>query len=270
MRWNRAPGARRRSGRRISFGLKRPRTTGTARLMRQQAKYQRQCSPLRHLGQGEVDTIAGFSWSLDGTIHVILVERLAVTYRNPGCDRTAAGCSQRRQELAEVSLPAERRGAGGHPVPHENDVRRAVQAGLEITREVARLSEQAERRFGIRCADRGAPCGWRIWTPPKMTCTGWPPTRPRGYLVSHRGRPLIEAAEREGVTGKWCRSGLSRRRRRCGEVLEGQRPRARGASAHGMGPADGLRQPLLLLPVGSRLGWGVLEDQRLETFLRSG
>jgi hypothetical protein len=27
-------------------------------------------------------TIAGFSWSLDGTIHVILVERLAVTYRD--------------------------------------------------------------------------------------------------------------------------------------------------------------------------------------------
>ena len=44
--------------------------------MRQQAKYQRQCSPLRDLGQGEVDTIAGFSWSLDGIIHVILVERL--------------------------------------------------------------------------------------------------------------------------------------------------------------------------------------------------
>ena len=73
---------------------------------------------------------------------------------------------------------------------------------MEITREVARLSEQAERRFGIRCADRGAPCGWRIWTPPKMTCTGWPPTRPRGYLVSHRGRPLIEAAETRGRDGK--------------------------------------------------------------------
>ena len=37
----------------------------------------------------------------------------------------------------------------GHPIAHENDVRRAVQAGLEITREVARLSEQARRRFGI-------------------------------------------------------------------------------------------------------------------------
>jgi class 3 adenylate cyclase len=37
----------------------------------------------------------------------------------------------------------------GHPIGHEDDVRRAVHAGLEITREVARLSEQARRRFGI-------------------------------------------------------------------------------------------------------------------------
>ena len=36
----------------------------------------------------------------------------------------------------------------GHPKAHENDVRRAVAAGLEITRAVARLSEQAERKFG--------------------------------------------------------------------------------------------------------------------------
>ena len=37
----------------------------------------------------------------------------------------------------------------GHPIAHEDDVRRAVHAGLDITREVARLSEQAKRRFGI-------------------------------------------------------------------------------------------------------------------------
>src|SRR3984893_12549431 len=37
----------------------------------------------------------------------------------------------------------------GHPLAHEDDVRRAVHAGLEITREVARLSEQARRRIGI-------------------------------------------------------------------------------------------------------------------------
>ena len=37
----------------------------------------------------------------------------------------------------------------GHPIAHEDDVRRAVHAGLDITREVARLSGQARRRFGI-------------------------------------------------------------------------------------------------------------------------
>lgn len=37
----------------------------------------------------------------------------------------------------------------GYPKAHEDDVRRAVHAGLEITREVARLSEQARRRFEI-------------------------------------------------------------------------------------------------------------------------
>jgi class 3 adenylate cyclase/tetratricopeptide (TPR) repeat protein len=38
----------------------------------------------------------------------------------------------------------------GHPVAHEDDVRRAVQAGLEITRAVRSLSERAQRRFGVR------------------------------------------------------------------------------------------------------------------------
>lgn len=37
----------------------------------------------------------------------------------------------------------------GHPIAHEDDVRRAVHAGLEITREVGRLSEQALRRFAV-------------------------------------------------------------------------------------------------------------------------
>nr|WP_305728644.1 adenylate/guanylate cyclase domain-containing protein [Mycobacterium sp. GA-1285] len=38
----------------------------------------------------------------------------------------------------------------GYPSAHEDDVYRAVHAGLEITREVARLSDQADRRFGAR------------------------------------------------------------------------------------------------------------------------
>jgi class 3 adenylate cyclase len=42
----------------------------------------------------------------------------------------------------------------GHPAAHEDDVRRAVLAGLEITREVARLSAQAKRRFGIEITVR--------------------------------------------------------------------------------------------------------------------
>jgi class 3 adenylate cyclase/tetratricopeptide (TPR) repeat protein len=37
----------------------------------------------------------------------------------------------------------------GHPKAHENDVRRAVQAGLDITREVATLSERVQKRFGF-------------------------------------------------------------------------------------------------------------------------
>ena len=37
----------------------------------------------------------------------------------------------------------------GHPKAHENDVRRAVQAGLDITREVATLSERVRTRFGF-------------------------------------------------------------------------------------------------------------------------
>ena len=37
----------------------------------------------------------------------------------------------------------------GYPRAHENDVRRAVQAGLDITRDVARLCELTRQRFGV-------------------------------------------------------------------------------------------------------------------------
>lgn len=37
----------------------------------------------------------------------------------------------------------------GHPHAHEDDVQRAVQAGLDITREVAGLSQRVRRRFGF-------------------------------------------------------------------------------------------------------------------------
>lgn len=45
-------------------------------------------------------------------------------------------------------------GVFGHPRAHENDVRRAVQAGLEITREIAKLSERVRSRFGFEISVR--------------------------------------------------------------------------------------------------------------------
>lgn len=68
-------------------------------------------------------------------------------------------------------------GLFGHPIAHDDDVGRAVKAGLEITREVSRLSDQTQRRFGFRVNVRvGVHWGWCIWTPPKVTSTGRPPT----------------------------------------------------------------------------------------------
>ena len=42
----------------------------------------------------------------------------------------------------------------GFPRAHEHDVLRAVQAGLDITRQVAALSERAHRQFGVRVSVR--------------------------------------------------------------------------------------------------------------------
>ncbi|MCV7281972.1 AAA family ATPase [Mycolicibacterium flavescens] len=42
----------------------------------------------------------------------------------------------------------------GHPKPHENDVHRAVLAGLDITRVTAKLSQQVRRRFDFDIAVR--------------------------------------------------------------------------------------------------------------------
>ena len=69
------------------------------------------------------------------------------------------------------------RRSSGHLTAHEDDVRRAVLAVLEITREVARLNEQAERRFGLGISVRvGVHRGLVYWTGPTATCTGWPST----------------------------------------------------------------------------------------------
>lgn len=48
---------------------------------RQIAKYRRpSLSPLRWPHEGDVNTCAGFAWSADGNVHVMLVEKLAVDY----------------------------------------------------------------------------------------------------------------------------------------------------------------------------------------------
>lgn len=48
-------------------------------LLRQQSEIRRVSrSPLRHLGETEVETISGFAWNTDGSVHVLLVEQLAM------------------------------------------------------------------------------------------------------------------------------------------------------------------------------------------------
>lgn len=47
-------------------------------LLRQQAGYRRVSrSPLRHVGEGQTETIAGFAWNTDGSVHVLLVDLLS-------------------------------------------------------------------------------------------------------------------------------------------------------------------------------------------------
>jgi hypothetical protein len=76
-------------------------------------------------------------------------------------------------------------------------------------------------------------------------------------------RPLIEAAAAEGGDGKVVLIGIAQEKSPGVAVLEGQGSGAPATPAHGVGPTDGLCQPLLFLPVGSRMGRGVLEDQCL-------
>jgi class 3 adenylate cyclase len=76
----------------------------------------------------------------------------------------------------------------GHPITHEDDVNRAVQAGLEITRDVSRLSDQSKRRFGFGVNVRvRVHWVWCIWTAPEATSPGRPPTwRPGSRAWRHR------------------------------------------------------------------------------------
>ena len=73
------------------------------------------------------------------------------TYRAVGQPLPARGVRNRRSIWGHITSM---KGDGllavfGHPKAHENDVRRAVAAGLDITRAVAQLSERAEQRFGV-------------------------------------------------------------------------------------------------------------------------
>ncbi len=70
----------------------------------------------------------------------------------------------------------------GHPGAHEDDVRRAVLAGLEITREVAGLVRRSGAASGWRSPrGRGYIVDWSISTPPKTMSTASAPTWPREY-----------------------------------------------------------------------------------------
>ena len=53
-------------------------------LLRQESKYKRDSrSPLRHLGEHNVDTILGLQWNTDANVHVLVVEALAALGHPP-------------------------------------------------------------------------------------------------------------------------------------------------------------------------------------------
>ena len=85
----------------------------------------------------------------------------------------------------------------------------------------------------------------------------------KGENKEEIARPLIEAAEREGGDGRVVLIGIAQEKT---PVWRSWKAKGQEHAAHPhmeWGRQMALRQPLLLLPVGSRLGWGVLEDQRL-------
>jgi hypothetical protein len=77
----------------------------------------------------------------------------------------------------------------------------------------------------------------------------------KGQDKEKTARPFLEVAARQGPSRvDWHRSRESLRL----VILEEQGPGENRASAHGMGPTDGLYQSPLFIP----LGRGVLEDQQ--------
>ena len=75
--------------------------------------------------------------------------------------------------------------------------------------------------------------------------------------------PLLRAAAEEGGDGKVVLIGIAQEKASAWRSWKKKGQEQARPSAHGVGPPDGVRQPLLLLPVGSRVGPGLLEDQRL-------
>ena len=85
----------------------------------------------------------------------------------------------------------------------------------------------------------------------------------KGENKEEIARPLIEAAEREGGDGRVVLIGIAQEKT---PMWRSWKAKGQEHAAHPhmeWGRQMGFRQPLLLLPVGSRVGWGVLEDQRL-------
>jgi hypothetical protein len=82
----------------------------------------------------------------------------------------------------------------------------------------------------------------------------------KGQNKEQLARPYIEAAAREGK--EQVVPDRDRARKGVGLALvESEGARESGAPAHGMGPANGLRQPLLFLSLGLRVWSRFLEDK---------
>ena len=84
----------------------------------------------------------------------------------------------------------------------------------------------------------------------------------KGENKEQIARPLIEAAEREGGDGKVVLIGVAQEKTPMWRSWKAK-GQERAAHPHMEWGRQMLCQPLLFSPVGSRLGRGVLEDQRL-------
>ncbi|RZT25299.1 class 3 adenylate cyclase [Mycobacterium sp. BK558] len=106
--------------------------------------------PPAPLGRGEIAAVT--------MLFVDLVDSTALSARvEPETYRTVVG-RYREQVLRAVERHGGRIGSTkgdgllavfGHPIARSDDAHRAIRSGLEIVREVARLSDQVDRRWGF-------------------------------------------------------------------------------------------------------------------------